>query len=230
MEVIYEGTINGGVAVQVMPLTITHLDKILQLQELVLESLVKKEFLAPLTREEFTYIIEGNGLIVGAFAGEKLIAFRALLVPPMDDEHLGLDIGLAEAELPNVIYQEISNVHPDYRGNRLQQKLANLIMTKLAKTNHTYTYICATVAPLNIPSLKDKFSQGMEVAALKEKYGGKLRYIFVKRLDGADEQKGTETVSVKMSDITAQQSLLAEGWRGIRMVEQNGEYWVEYRR
>ena len=48
--------------------------------------------------------------------------------------------------------------------DELQKKIAN-----------TTTF--AAPLPFNIPSLKDKFAQGMEIAALKEKYGGSMRYV-----------------------------------------------------
>ena len=48
--------------------------------------------------------------------------------------------------------------------DELQKKMENTTMFR-------------TVAPFNIPSLKDKFAQGMEVAALKEKYSGSMRYV-----------------------------------------------------
>ena len=40
-------------------------------------------------------------------------------------------------------------------------------MERLKKDD--YKYVCATVAPFNIPSLKDKFAQQMEIAAMKWK-------------------------------------------------------------
>ncbi|MGM2835110.1 GNAT family N-acetyltransferase, partial [Bacillus cereus group sp. Bce025] len=147
----------------------------------------------------FQYILEGNGMMIGAFIDNKLIAFRALLVPPIDDEHLGLDIGIAESKLHRVIYQEISNVHPNCRGNGMQKILATVIMNELQKDDSKYDYVCCTVAPFNIPSLKDKFAQGMEIAALKEKYGGSMRYVFVKEYRGDKEREWTEIDNVLMS-------------------------------
>src|SRR5699024_9284753 len=134
--------------------------------------------LQPLDQSEFEYILKGNGRIIGAFVDKQLIAFRALLVPPLDDEeHLGLALGL-ENKLDEIIYQEISVVHPFYRGNQVKQNLDKLIMKELTKETHSFTYICATVAPHNIPSLKDKFKQNMLVGALIDIYGAKLRYVF----------------------------------------------------
>jgi hypothetical protein len=203
------------------------LPEILRVQDVVFDQLEKKEILQPLTREEFLYILEGKGLMIGAFDGDQLIAFRALLVPPIDEEHLGLDIGLREEQLPEVIYQEISNVLPAYRGNGLQKTLAKVIMGELTKGNHPYRYICCTVAPFNIPSLKDKFAQGMHIAALKAKYGGLLRYVFVKDLAEEDVPQWQEVVSVKMADTAAQQELLQKGWCGFRLDEEKMS--IQYR-
>lgn len=229
MEVTYEGKLkNGGQTFSVRPLSLENLHQISNLQESVIESLEQKATLQPLETEEFQYILEGNGLMIGAFVEEKLIAFRALLVPPVNQEdHLGRDFGLTEEELPHVIYQEISNVHPAYRGNGLQKKLAILIMEELRKMNKPYVYVCCTVAPFNIPSLKDKFEQGMEIVSLKQKYGGLLRYTFMKKI--AEEKKqGTDIVIIKMSDTAGQQTLLREGRCGFQMENRDGVYFVHY--
>jgi hypothetical protein len=194
-----------------------HLRQILDLQETVVEELNDKSSLQPLSQEEFIYILEGNGLMIGAFTGSGLIAFRALLIPPMDDEHLGLDIGLATEELSQVIYQEISMVHPVYRGNRLQQTLAHLIMDEVKNLDQTFTYVACTVAPFNIPSMKDKFKQGMQIAALKHKYDYQLRYIFVKRLDGKGARELYKVEIVPIADVLKQQEFLKAGWRGISL-------------
>lgn len=222
MDWIYEGTLkNRPEEFKIRTLVLDDLDLVLKVQEQVIQVLKDRETLQPLTREEFQYILEGNGLMIGSFVGGELIAFRALLVPVADDEHLGWDIGLSEAELSQVIYQEISNVLPAYRGNQLQKILARVIMEELGRQKHPYRYICCTVAPFNIPSLKDKFAQGMQIAALKEKYGGRLRYIFVKDLKEGEESAWKETITIPMSDIETQKQKLAKGWRGIKMEESN---------
>ncbi|WP_057760816.1 hypothetical protein [Cytobacillus praedii] len=229
MSHVYEGILkNQQISFTVRKLTLEDLPEILNVQNHVIHQLENKERLQPLSAEEFQFILEGNGRMIGAFAEKKLIAFRALLVPPIDEEHLGWDIGLSESELPKVIYQEISNVLPAFRGNQLQKILASLIMQELAKKNHSYRYVCCTVAPFNIPSLKDKFSQGMRIAALKEKYGGSLRYIFVKDLEEIGEPEYKETIFIPMKEFSAQQSKLTEGWQGLQMEERAGEWWVKY--
>ncbi|EJV74978.1 hypothetical protein [Bacillus cereus] len=229
MTILYEGTLKqNNEPFHVTLLSLEHIEQILSLQNVVVEALEDKGRLQPLSLEEFQYILEGNGMMIGSFIENELIAFRALLVPPIDDEHLGLDIGLPESELHRVIYQEISNVHPNCRGNGMQKILATVIMDKLQKEDSKYDYVCCTVAPFNIPSLKDKFAQGMEIAALKEKYGGSMRYVFVKELRKDIERDWTDVKSVPMSDASGQQTLLSEGYRGYEMVKLDNTFFVKF--
>ncbi|OTW70199.1 N-acetyltransferase [Bacillus thuringiensis serovar roskildiensis] len=231
MTVLYKGALKqNNDPFHVTLLSLEHIEQILSLQNVVVEALEDKSRLQPLSLEEFQYILEGNGMMIGAFIENELIAFRALLVPPIDDEHLGLDIGIAESELRRVIYQEISNVHPNSRGNGMQKILATVIMDELQKEDSNYDYVCCTVAPFNIPSLKDKFAQGMEIAALKEKYGGSMRYVFVKELRGDKENDWTDVKSVPMSDASGQQALISEGYRGYEMKNVDGDFVVKFGR
>ncbi|WP_439020758.1 GNAT family N-acetyltransferase [Bacillus thuringiensis] len=231
MTALYEGTLKqNNESFHVTLLSSEHIEQILSLQNIVVEALEDKGRLQPLSQEEFQYILAGNGMMIGAFIENELIAFRALLVPPIDDEHLGLDIGLSEGELHRVIYQEISNVHPNCRGNGMQKILANIIMKELQKEDSKYDYVCCTVAPFNIPSLKDKFAQGMEIAALKEKYSGSMRYVFVKELRGDKERNWTDVQSILMSNTSGQQALLSKGYRGYEMEKTDDTFIVKFGR
>ncbi|WP_237981939.1 GNAT family N-acetyltransferase [Bacillus thuringiensis] len=231
MKVLYKGSLKqNNDPFHVTLLSLEDIEQILSLQNIIVEALEDKSRLQPLSQEEFQYILEGNGMMIGAFIENELIAFRALLVPPIDDEHLGLDIGLPESELHRVIYQEISNVHPNCRGNGMQKILAKVIMDELQKEDSKYDYVCCTVAPFNIPSLKDKFAQGIEIAALKEKYGGSMRYVFVKELRGNIEKNWKDVRSVPMSDAGGQQALLSDGYRGYEMEKVDGDFVVTFGR
>lgn len=175
MEIIYDGML-GETPFFVIKLTPQHLQQVEELQVAVYEALADQSILQPLSTEEFEYILNGHGMMIGAYVEEELIAFRALLNPPMDEEHLGYDCGIAENEFSRVLYQEISNVSPKYRGYGLQKTLATVVMENIDLEK--YDYICSTVKPYNIPSLKDKFSQDLVIKGLKIKYVDKLRYIF----------------------------------------------------
>lgn len=198
------------------------------LQNKVIASLSNPSSLQPLSDEEFKFILQGKGAILGAFHHDQLIAFRAILQPENDEEHLGKDAGLSDEQSPYVIYSEISNVDPDYRGNHLQQLLGKQIVQSIDRDR--YHYICATVAPFNIASLKDKFSLGMHIVALKNKYGGLLRYVFMKNLLKQEMavREIQECQFVDMSNTELQQTLLADGWIGTGIEESNGGWMVCY--
>ncbi|TWT24718.1 hypothetical protein [Planomicrobium sp. CPCC 101110] len=219
MGFLYEGTITNQVLHEKQPMYIKRLSLedlpiIEHVQETVIESLAEKETLQPLSTEEFLFILNERGVMVGAFAEGQLIGFRALLIPEIDEGHLGYDIGLGEEELSKVIYQEISVVLPEYRGNRLQQTLAEVVMKELPHLKEEFRYVCCTVAPMNIPSLKDKFSQHMYIKALKNKYNSLDRYIFMKDLKNPP-LRYTDYVSAKLNDLEKQRKLLESGYVGL---------------
>jgi len=164
MEKIYEGML-GKESYFVTKLTLRHLQQIEELQVEVYEALADQSILQPLSTEEFEYILNGHGMMIGAYVEDELIAFRALLNPPFDEEHLGYDCGIPENEFNRVLYQEISNVSPKYRGYSLQKTLATVVMSNIDLGK--YDYVCSTVKPYNIPSLKDKFSQDLVIKGLK---------------------------------------------------------------
>ena len=218
-------TLTTGKSVIIRKMEEQDLSSILELQEYVIESLMDRTFLQPLSEEEFLFILRGNGLMIGAYDAAKLIAFRAMLEPEIDETHLGWDAGLAESELSSVLYSEVSNVHPDYRGHSLQQILGTILMKEIDRSRHRY--IVATVAPFNIPSLKDKFSLGMHIISLEKKYGGLNRYTFMKDLAGS-EKIGSPEFIVDMEDLPRQQEFIRKGLIGTRIQEEEGKWKVIY--
>ena len=224
MDKMYEGLL-GETPFFVTQLRIENLQVIERLQQEVYESLHDRSILQPLSTEEFEYILNGNGLMIGAYVADELIAFRALLNPPIDDEHLGYDCEIAEAQFHQVLYQEISNVSPKYQGFGLQKTLAKVVMNHIDLTS--YNYVCSTVKPYNIASLKDKFSQGLVIKGLKIKYVDKLRYIFYKNLQ-FEQPAFTEKKTVSMGDTEGQQMLLKQGYLGTSIYEEQHDWFVVY--
>lgn len=206
-------------------LSVAELPSILALQKVVVDDLEDKRVLQPLSEAEFLNILGGNGLMIGVYEGEQLVAFRALLKPDAtEDEHLGADVGAEN--FARVLYQEVSVVHPLMRGKGLQQKMGEFIMAQVDVS--LYDWVCATVMPFNIASMKDKLAQGLFIRALKLKYGGKLRYVFGKDLRRAAAPAFAECESIAMADTEEQQALLAQGFvgTGIRLVDD--EWFVQY--
>lgn len=220
-------TMRNGQVVTIRSLVHKDLAIIMGLQEKVIASLEVNSFLQPLSEEEFLFILNGNGSMIGAFHNDRLIAFRAMLEPEIDEYHLGKDAGVPDSELPSVLYSEVTNVDPGYRGNSLQRILGEILMQNVDAARHRYVF--ATVAPFNIASLKDKFALGMHIISLAKKYGDLLRYTLMKDLRDT-EKSGTLTVVVDMADVMKQQSLLEDGWIGIGLEEDDGSWKVKFQK
>lgn len=219
--------LKNGKEIEIRHLSVKNLNEILLLQQKVIDALTTDSFLQPLSDEEFSTILNGNGLMIGAYFDNVLIAFRAMLEPELDDEHLGKDAGLPESVWPQVLYSEITNVDPEFRGNNLQVLLGEIIFGAVDKTR--FRYICTTVAPFNIASLKDKFAHGLEIVSLKRKYGNMLRYILMKDLSLESLETGTlEIQYIPMAATEEQQQLLEDGWIGSDIEKRNDSWFVRY--
>ncbi len=218
--------LKDGTQLSVEPLTANDIREILQLQNIVLDSLSEKNFLQPLSEEEFLNILEGNGLIAGVRDDGRLIAFRALLDPGDDPEHLGADTGIPKLLWPAVLYSEITNVHPDYQGNGLQRQLGHSVMETV--DTRRYHYICTTVSPFNIASIKDKLELGMHIKALTVKYGSLTRYVMMKDLTKDMPSAHNNWLDVGMEDSETQMRLLQQGWIGVSICQSAGGWMVRY--
>ena len=226
-ERIETGALRNGQIFYARYLRIGDLARILELQKKVVNALPHPDVLEPLTTEEFTNILEDKQMMIGIFVENNLIAFRAMLAPENDDEGLGADIGLKQTEFYRILYSEISNVDPRFRGNGLQTYMGKLLLRNVDRNR--YRYLLSTVAPFNFPSLKDKFSLGMKIAVLKDKYNGKLRYVFRKDLASSEtELQLEEWIEVRMDDIAKQQDVLALGFYGVSMRMDGEEVYVRF--
>lgn len=180
---------------KVRKLTVDDLNDIMTLQTLVYEDLQNKMILETIDEPEFTEMIE-QGFIIGVFEEEDLKAIRAMYIPPIDDpEHLAEDGGIKERE--EVIYSEISLIHPDCRGQGLQTKLGRQLVERV-QADGRFKHILTTVLPTNIPSLKDKFRLGFKIVNTRIMYGGKYRHVLQLNLNEPLEAIGDKkTVNYK---------------------------------
>src|SRR5690625_7632507 len=85
------GTLRDERVFQVEGLTMEDLPQIIQLQSKVKNTLTSSDFLSPLSEEEYTFILDGNGFMVGVFVEGKMIAFGEVLNARLDEEQLGSD-------------------------------------------------------------------------------------------------------------------------------------------
>ncbi len=112
-----------------------------------------------------------NGEIVGSFI---------LRFPHHDDDNLGKDINLSSKELQRVVHMESAVVHPSYRGKALQRKMLSYAEKLIDKEK--YNILLATVSPKNLPSCKTFEQSAYKCVMTKEKYGGMMRNIYMKKL------------------------------------------------
>ena len=131
--------------------------------------------------EFYKYHLKRNGVILGCYVEEVLIGYGVMIVPKYDDENLGYDLGLSKDEIPLVAHLDSVAIHPSFRGNKLQLTLFGLL-EDIAK-QEGYKHLCSTVSPINIYSIKNLESMGLEIKIEKLKYGGKNRFIFYKKIN-----------------------------------------------
>jgi ribosomal protein S18 acetylase RimI-like enzyme len=112
----------------------------------------------------------------GTLAGVLIVAIYGA-----GEENLGYDIHLPEEELNTVAHMESVAVLPEYRGFHLQHILMQQAEKELAING--FRYLMCTVHPENIYSKANASRQGYQVMITKEKYGGYLRDILMKKLD-----------------------------------------------
>lgn len=133
---------------------------------------------------DYTYrmLQEGNGIGYKALEKESGILAGVFMVtfPGSSEVNLGRDIGLLEEEWKKVAHMESIAVLPDYRGNGLQYQLMQTAEEELSVQG--YRYLMCTVHPDNAFSKNNIIKQGYQVVLTKEKYGGYLRDILLKKL------------------------------------------------
>ena len=157
------------------------LPMIMTYQERLYQGLADKDILVTLSEEEWSYMMD-HGFVLGVFAEEDPSQPAYLLgcVYPKDEDNLGHDIGLSEEELKHVAHLEIAMADPKFRGYHMHSRMCALCTQMLMEDGRTQ-FVMATVSPKNIPSKKAVEFAGLEVVLTKEKYGGHMRHILLKK-------------------------------------------------
>lgn len=167
------------VEAELKELSISYLDKIMELQKIIIDGLENKELYADTEREEFEEYIKKNGKILGCVTeDDELIAMGVYAKKGYDKSNYGYDIGLDNEELLKVGQIESTVVKEEYRGNRLQKIICKEIEKIAVKQDTKILY--ATASPYNEFSLNTFKSLGYEIKKDKLKYGGLRRYVLAK--------------------------------------------------
>ena len=192
----------------------THdIDAVLRVQDETVRHIHDSSLYYPDTRELFEASLSSEGLIIGCFVNDRLVAFRSIWYPRLRPENLGLDIGMRDrSQLALVAHLERACVIPEFTGNRLQMKMTHHAID-MARRTSSFCYLFSTVAPMNYASMHDKFSVDMLILKLVKKYDGYYRYIFFKNVMNPILIHSPTPSSIRLldgDDIEAQVSLLGQ--------------------
>lgn len=197
------------------------LHSMINLQDIILNDLQNPILYEPASPELFTERLVSKKLVVGVEVEGELIAFGIIQIPGESKENLGTDIGMAQGDLLNVSHIQFIVVHPHFRGNSLQNKIAKYLLSIIKEMK--YQYVLGTISPDNYYSLKNMLQLGFVIRELKEKYGGKLRYIIYKDVTIIQDQKWLEIIKINADDIDGQKKLLRNGFVGFNVQNDLGK-------
>lgn len=159
----------------------SHIDKIMELQQVILDGLEDVQLYAPTEKEEFIEYIEKGGKIIGCITPDNdLIAMGVYMKKGYDAGNYGHDMDIKGEELLKVGQIESTIVTKEFRGNGLQRILCE-VLEKIGEENGT-PIMTATASPYNEFSVNTFKKLGYEIVKEKIKYGGMKRYVLVKRL------------------------------------------------
>ena len=162
-------------------LDLSYIDKIMELQDRIIEDLEDKQLYAPTEKEEFIDCIVNDGKIIGYLdENNELIAMGAYVRKGYSKGNYGYDLGIEGEMLLNIAQVESTVVRSDYRGNGLQRILCEKI-EDIAKKDRV-KLLTSTASPYNNYSINTFKKLGYEIKKDKLKYGGLRRYVLAKEL------------------------------------------------
>lgn len=142
------------------------IDDIYELTSEVYEGIENKEIFSHDSKDDLRHLIEGGGAFVGVFDDDKLVAYRSLKVPDLED-NLANDVDFY-IDPESVIVNDTVVVLKEYRGRNLQ----NLTRQKLEDKykDSKYTNKMSTISPKNHRSYKNTLDSGYMLVSLRKKY------------------------------------------------------------
>ena len=125
------------------------------------------------------------GVLLVTFPGEAVdnLARDVFCAVKENEGKVSNSLFLAEY-LFKTAHIESAAVRAEYRGNGIQNRLIEFACDYLSRNCGNIRYVMATVSPENIPSLKSFEKAGFKRMLTKEKYGGKLRHILMREING----------------------------------------------
>lgn len=202
-----------------------YLEPILRLQELIRQHLPSPDIFRIDTEEYLAAQFMRPESVIAAVCKGEVIAYSIASFPKTNGDWFGADFEASQTDLKLCAHLETTAVHPCFRGNGLQRKLNGHHLSFLKDSG--ILYVCCTTSPKNFYSMRNLFSHGFMIKALKPKFGGLMRYILHKDFR-VIERSWRDVVSISIEDIQKQQELLTEGYCGIAAAKNGSGVCVDY--
>ena len=182
------------------------------------------EIFVPGTDDNFLRILE-EGVVLGIHDGKRVICMRTVIFEADDEGFLDEDMGLSPGQMGRVAFSDYCIVHGGYRGNNLQF-LTYYHMEAFLWDD--FDYLCTTVSPRNIVSLRNVLLCGFYAFQLKERYGGHMRYLLRKNMKDGGVIRTKRHESALVRDYRAQQEIMNRGKVGYRLMRSTSGIWMAF--
>jgi ribosomal protein S18 acetylase RimI-like enzyme len=207
------------------------LQEMVDLQDLVLSHLPDPEIFFPHDKDHFRRVFQHDRSVIGVRVKESLAAYSIIRIPGHEQDNLGRDIGIGKDELASVAHLQATVVHPAFRGNGLQRKMAAVHMREIEGLG--FEHVCCTVSPKNPVSLGNILGSKLVIKGLRPKFGDWWRYIMYRSISWPKDMTEADPRDEKVidgSDFLGQQNLLKEGFVGFKIAAQPDGFVVSYKR
>lgn len=163
--------------------TTSDIARIIQLMTQVKKAMPQKEWFVDDNAEYLQHLLNGHGFILLAEDAitQRLASFFMVKFPGLSEDNLGYHLDFSEEKLLQCVHMDSCVVHPDFRGQHLQSRMATLAEQQLQPM--PYRYLLGTIHPDNCYSLNSMLRCGYRVMKETTLYGGLARVIIMKELD-----------------------------------------------
>lgn len=186
------------------------------------------ESYVPLSRDEFQLLLEGQGIVIGCFEDQALVAFHSIFTPDDHPDHLGYDLGMDATQCAQVAHLEAACVHPMHRGRGIQHFLTNWLI-RYTREQGKFRYLLETVSPMNLASVKSTLKSGLTLQRYRLKYGGKKRFVFGIDLKEPNRYDESTAVQIAVSDsMEAFEKWFEQGYHGIKLLVHEDQAYLQF--
>lgn len=154
------------------------LDKVMALQDAIVDALPDKDLYATFSREESLGQLEHDICIIAECNGE--VAGYSVMIPndPDNPENYGKYFNYDREQLAKTVSMDLTMVSPKYRGNGIQ-RMFNKLRLGMACEMGAHEAL-TTISPDNPYSYRNFLVLNFDIVDERELYGGKRRYILRK--------------------------------------------------